>query len=49
MKSQSPISDIPSSSLKQLKVALVHDWLTTKGGAEKVVLAIHELFPDAPI
>lgn len=34
---------------KKLKVAIVHDWLTNRGGAEKVVLAIHELYPDAPI
>ena len=31
------------------KIAIVHDWLTTMGGAERVVLALHEAFPDAPI
>ncbi len=31
------------------KVAIVHDWLTNMGGAERVVLAFHEAFPDAPI
>lgn len=31
------------------KVAIVHDWLTNMGGAENVVLALHEAFPDAPI
>ncbi|HYG84406.1 MAG TPA: glycosyltransferase [Verrucomicrobiae bacterium] len=31
------------------KIAIVHDWLTTMGGAEKTVLALHEAFPDAPI
>lgn len=31
------------------RVAIVHDWLTNMGGAEKVVLALHEAFPDAPI
>lgn len=31
------------------KVALVHDWLSTYGGAEQVLLALHELFPEAPI
>lgn len=30
------------------KVAIVHDWLIG-GGAEKVVLALHQLFPEAPI
>ncbi len=31
------------------KVAIVCDWLTNMGGAEKVVLAFHKAFPDAPI
>lgn len=31
------------------KVAIVHDWLTTMGGAEPLLLEIHKLFPDAPI
>lgn len=34
---------------KDLKVALVCDWLTNVGGAEKVILKIHQLFPRAPI
>jgi glycosyltransferase involved in cell wall biosynthesis len=34
----------------QPKVALVYDWLTTKhGGAEQVLLALHQAFPDAPL
>jgi glycosyltransferase involved in cell wall biosynthesis len=32
-----------------MKVALVCDWLTNVGGAEKVLLELHHLFPDAPI
>jgi glycosyltransferase involved in cell wall biosynthesis len=32
-----------------VKVALVCDWLTEVGGAEKVLLAVHKMFPDAPI
>lgn len=31
------------------KIAIVTDWLTNMGGAEKVVLAAHEAFPNAPI
>lgn len=31
------------------KVAIVADWLTNMSGAEAVVLAMHEAFPDAPI
>lgn len=37
------------SSLQNLKVAIVHDWLTNQGGAENVVTAMSDLFPDAPI
>ena len=32
-----------------MKVAIVHDWLTNLGGAERVVESLHEMFPDAPI
>lgn len=35
--------------LKNLKIALVCDWLTTSGGAEKVIVGLHQLFPFAPI
>ncbi len=31
------------------KIALVTDWLTNMGGAELVLLDIHQLFPKAPI
>lgn len=32
-----------------MKVALACDWLTTIGGAESVLLALHEMYPEAPI
>lgn len=32
-----------------MKVAIVCDWLTGIGGAERVVLELHRLYPDAPI
>lgn len=32
-----------------MKVALVCDWLTGIGGAERVVLELHRMYPDAPI
>lgn len=32
-----------------MKVAIVCDWLTNVGGAEKVLLAVHKMFPKAPI
>jgi glycosyltransferase involved in cell wall biosynthesis len=31
------------------KTALVHDWLTTFGGAERVVALWKEIFPEAPL
>lgn len=36
-------------SIAPLKVCLVTDWLTNLGGGEKVVKAISDLFPEAPI
>ena len=35
--------------LSELKIAIVHDFLTKIGGAEKVLLSLHKIFPDAPI
>lgn len=35
--------------LKSLKIALAHDYLREYGGAERVVEALHEIFPDAPL
>ncbi len=32
-----------------MKVAIVCDWLTGIGGAERVVLELHHMYPDAPI
>jgi glycosyltransferase involved in cell wall biosynthesis len=34
---------------QKLKVAIVHDFLTQMGGAEKVVEVLHDMFPEAPI
>jgi len=31
------------------KIAIVHDYLNQFGGAERVVAALHDIFPDAPI
>src|SRR3989442_2584574 len=48
-------SDVPrppdgvTARLRQLRVALVHDWLVTLGGADRVLLALHEVFPQAPV
>lgn len=35
--------------MAQPKIAIVADWLTNMGGAENVVLTLHEAFPAAPI
>ena len=35
--------------MEQMKVAIVHDWLTNMGGAEQVVINLHKCFPEAPI
>jgi glycosyltransferase involved in cell wall biosynthesis len=32
-----------------MRVAIVHDYLNQRGGAERVVAALHEIFPEAPI
>jgi glycosyltransferase involved in cell wall biosynthesis len=32
-----------------VRIALVHDWLITLGGSDRVLLALHEMFPDAPV
>ena len=32
-----------------MKIALVHDYLSQDGGAERVLRAFHELWPEAPI
>ncbi len=37
------------ADLNAARVALVHDWLTFRGGAEKVLEAVLGLFPGAPI
>ena len=32
-----------------MKIALVHEFLTQLGGAERVLEALHEIFPQAPV
>jgi glycosyltransferase involved in cell wall biosynthesis len=38
-----------SSSDSQLRVAIAHEWLTTLGGSERVVEALLEIYPGAPV
>lgn len=35
--------------VENVKVALVHDWLTNMGGSERVVINFREIYKDAPI
>ncbi len=48
-----PSTPVPSSQFpvpdRNSRVAIVTDWLTNMGGAERVVLAIAKAFPEAPI
>ena len=32
-----------------MRVALVHEWLTNLAGSERVLLALHEMYPEAPV
>ncbi len=32
-----------------MRVAIVHDYLNQRGGAERVLAVLHEMFPEAPI
>lgn len=34
---------------KDLKIALVHDFLLYQGGAERVLKVLSEMYPEAPI
>ncbi|MEK7571478.1 MAG: glycosyltransferase [Patescibacteria group bacterium] len=35
--------------MKKIKVALVHDYIKEYGGAERVLEALHEIYPDADV
>jgi glycosyltransferase involved in cell wall biosynthesis len=35
--------------IENLRIALFYDWLNQWGGAERVLLDLHELYPNAPI
>lgn len=37
------------NKLKNKRVALVYDRINKWGGAERILLALHEIFPDAPL
>jgi glycosyltransferase involved in cell wall biosynthesis len=37
------------NKLSNKRVALVYDWVDKWGGAERVLLTLHEMFPEAPL
>lgn len=42
-------SIILNHKFKQPRIAIVCDWLTNPGGDDKIIWALHKLFPKAPI
>jgi glycosyltransferase involved in cell wall biosynthesis len=44
-----PTSPASSTSGGAERVAIVHDYLTQRGGAERIVLSMCSAFPDAPV
>lgn len=49
LASSSPQNAAGSYAPSAPKIAIAHDYLTQRGGAERVVLALHRAFPEAPI
>lgn len=49
MRSISFLKQKKHNAAFQSEVAIAHDYLTQRGGAERVVLALHKAFPEAPI
>ena len=49
MKRKVKKNQISACDFSEKKVAIVCDWLTNVGGAEKVLLYIWKMFPEAPI
>ena len=44
-----PAVSADTGSVTAPRLAIAHDYLTQRGGAERVVLALHRAFPEAPI
>jgi len=43
------MNNLSNQKIKDLRVALVHDFLVNYGGAERVLEVVCEIFPEAPI
>lgn len=43
------MTKLSNLQLSKLKITLVHDFLAEWGGAERVVVALHKIFPQAPL
>jgi len=46
---ENPMSAAPPPSLRSLRIALIHDWLVSMRGGEKVLDVLCSRFPDAPL
>jgi glycosyltransferase involved in cell wall biosynthesis len=40
---------VEKSERRTMRVAIIHDYLNQYGGAERVLEALHDLFPEAPV
>lgn len=49
INAQFSMLDAQDSLANSPKIALVHNWLTIRGGSEKVLFELHKMYPDAPI
>lgn len=49
MSDKDPTTGWTSLDGKKIKIALAHDFLVQRGGAEKVLEALVEMYPEAPI
>src|SRR5439155_17045910 len=38
-----------AARLRQVKLALAHEYFVTHGGAERVIEALHQMWPDLPV
>lgn len=47
MQNKTPQSAPPT--MPNLRIAIVVDWLTNMGGAERIVLELHKMYPNAPV
>lgn len=49
VEADTPVLEQPNSELDSANVAIVHDYLNQRGGAERVVMELANIWPEAPI